>query len=170
MAGSLGQLDLIGTMATQPIRRMRGTPLNLRVFLTGTCQARFQSRTAATWTPGKKHLHDTLHLRWHQRSASCSHRLMNGDPQTGTAPSGSSDVNVIYGGSKSTASHQLDGESPPVCSNDQPGFAPPGPWLSIYLLLRGKHFVAPLFFYLSLLLPCLLPSKQAFTSHIQVSG
>jgi hypothetical protein len=54
MAGSLGQLDLIGTMATQPIRRMRGTPLNQRVFLTGTCQARFQSRTAATWTLGKE--------------------------------------------------------------------------------------------------------------------
>jgi len=165
MAGSLEQLDLIGTIATQPIRRMRGTPLNLRVFLTGSCQARFQSRTAATWTLGKE-----TPARHFAPALAPKKRILNGDPQTGTAPSGSSDVNVIYGGSNSTASRQIDGESPPVCSNDQPGFAPPGPWLSIYLLLRGKHFVAPLFFYLSLLLPYLLPSQQEFTSHIQVSG
>ena len=74
-----------------------GMHLNLRVFLTGThAKPTFK---AALQPPGPWERSTCiscttlLHLRWHQRSTSCSHRLMNGDPEAGTAPSGSSDMN-----------------------------------------------------------------------------
>jgi hypothetical protein len=134
------------TNQTQPIKRMRGRPLrliNLRVFLTGTHAKPAFKAALQPHGPWERSTCTTLCTCAGTKAHPSVIDSMNGDPETGTASSGFSDVNVIYGGSKSTASRQLNGESPPVCSNDQPGFAPPAPWLSIYLLLWGKHFVKP---------------------------